>query len=536
MSETTYNAAEYYRFSHADDKNIESESITNQRRLLKNFIDNQPDITSVSEWVDDGVSGILFDRPAFKQMMSEIENGRINCIIVKDLSRFGREYIETGRYLRRVLPAYGVRFIAVNDNIDTIRDSGDDLIVSIKTVMNDAYCRDISVKTRTALKVKRESGDYVGACPIYGYKKADDNHNRLIIDEYPASVVRDIFRMKIGGMSALKIAEELNRLGVLSPLEYKKDSGLPHPKGGYADKDGSKWCANTILRILSNETYTGTLIQGRQGTHNYKIKDLIDLPKSEWVRTENAHEAIVATEDFHLVERISRLDTRSAPGTKEVYLFSGMLICGCCGARMTRKAVPYKGEKYHYYYCPTTKKRGCENAPMLKEDVLHEHVCDCVKAQISNVASIDSILASSDGKRTENAIAAQYLNQIAENECTLAKLTRFKSTLYENMVNGIIEKDEYSKLKMQYSDDEAVLLSAIGSLRQQHSDLLDGKSERLRWTEHFRRFEGLEELDRRAVVCLIKSIRVVSKTQLHITFNYQSEYVDICKLLMKEAA
>ena len=186
--------------------------------------------------------------------MADIEAGKINCVIVKDLSRLGREYIETGRYLQRIFPAYGVRFIALNDNIDTLKESADDLVVSIKSVINDAYCRDISVKTRSALNIKRDNGDFVGACPIYGYRKSDENKNQLVIDEYPASVVRDIFRMKIDGMSALKIAENLNNLGVLSPIEYKKDRGLPHPTGGYADKNGAKWSPTTVIRILNDET------------------------------------------------------------------------------------------------------------------------------------------------------------------------------------------------------------------------------------------------------------------------------------------
>ncbi|MCL2776035.1 MAG: recombinase family protein, partial [Oscillospiraceae bacterium] len=175
MSEKLYKAAKYIRLSYTDDKTNESDSVANQRKMLDNFIGNQSDFETVAEYVDDGITGIIFDRPAFKEMMTDIESGKINCVIVKDLSRLGREYIETGRYLRRIFPAYGVRFIAINDNIDTLKDSGDDLVVSVKSIINDAYCRDISVKTRSALNVKRENGDFVGACPVYGYKKSAEN-------------------------------------------------------------------------------------------------------------------------------------------------------------------------------------------------------------------------------------------------------------------------------------------------------------------------------------------------------------------------
>ena len=536
MSEKQYKAAKYIRLSHTDDKTVESDSVVNQRKQLDSFIENQPDIEAVSEWVDDGISGILFDRLAFKKMMADIQDGQINCIIVKDLSRFGREYIETGRYLRRILPAYGVRFIAVNDNIDSLRDSGDDLIISVKSIVNDAYCRDISVKTRSALNVKRDNGDYVGACPVYGYIKDGNDRNQLVIDEYPASIVRDIFRMKIDGMSALKISETLNSLGVLSPIEYKKDRGLPHPKGGYADIDGAKWSAKTVIRILQDETYTGTLIQGRQGTYNYKIKDIVSRPQTEWKRTENAHQAIIRPEDFDLAQRIMLLDTRTAPGGDKVYLFSGILVCGCCGAQMTRKAVSYKGERYQYYYCPTTKKRGCADAVTLKADELHGNVLECLKAQVANIASLDAVLAGSDGQKAAEALAKQHLFQIAENERQLGHIGKMKATLYENMATRVISKEEYKNFKAQYTSDENRLRDAITALQQQHDDVLAGKGERLRWREHFIRFEGLAELDRRMVISLIQSIRVLSKTEMQITFNYQAEFEKALAIIRGEAA
>ena len=186
-----YQATAYIRLSYTDDRSSESDSVTNQRKLIENFIERNPDIQIVSEKIDDGYSGIIFDRPAFKEMMQDITDGKINCVIVKDLSRLGREYIETGRYLRRVFPTYGVRFIAITDNIDTAHEgSGDDLTVSVKNIMNEAYCRDISIKTRTSLDIKRRNGDFVGAFPVYGYMKSEENKNLLVPDPYASRVVR----------------------------------------------------------------------------------------------------------------------------------------------------------------------------------------------------------------------------------------------------------------------------------------------------------------------------------------------------------
>ncbi len=387
-----YQGDAYLRLSYSADRSVESDSIANQKKLIEDFVAAHPDIELVSERVDDGYSGVLFDRPAFQEMMNDIVSGKINCVIVKDLSRLGREYIETGRYLRQVFPTYGVRFISINDGIDTANEqNGDDLHISLKNLLNDTYCRDISVKTRSALLTKRQNGDYVGSCPIYGYQKDPENKNHLVIDEYPARVVRDIYRRRIDGASAKHIAEELNRLGVLSPMAYKESRGLPHPTGGFADVPDAKWSARAVIRILQEETYTGVLLQGRQETHNHKLKNIIQKPAEEWIRIENAHEPIIQKRDFDLVQKISSLDTRTAPDGEAVYLFSGLLVCGCCGGRMTRKTNTVKGKKYIYYHCPTGKKKGCTHPVMLKEADLIDCVLASLQAHIRHVVSLDEL-------------------------------------------------------------------------------------------------------------------------------------------------
>ena len=527
-----YRATEYLRLSYTADRENESDSIQNQKRLIADFITSHPEIELVSERVDDGYSGILFDRPAFQEMMRDIKDGKINCVIVKDLSRLGREYIETGRYLRRIFPAYGVRFIAINDNIDTAKeDSSDELMVSMKSILNDAYCHDISVKTRSALLTKRKNGDFVGACPVYGYLKSEDNRNRLEPDEYASRVVRDIFRRKLDGASAAKIAEELNRLCVLSPLAYKISRGLPHPKGGFADREEAKWSATTVIRILKDETYTGTLVQGRKGTYNYKIKDLIDRPADQWVRTEGAHAPIIRRQDFDLVQKIMGLDTRTTPCGDRVHLFSGILICGCCGGRMTRKTVPYKGKKYFYYYCPTGKKKNCKHPVMLKEDALISCVLESLKAHIDNVVSLEQLLSDISAEQVNEELIAQYKAQIADNEAQLQQITRFKATLYENFISGFLDKDEYKALKDSYSDDVEQLMAAVDTLRQEMEDAKNDTGERLKWMQHFKRFSTMTELDRRAVIALVQSIQVNGKRDLEITFRYQMEYDKVLQRL-----
>jgi len=320
-----YHATKYIRTSCVDDETEKRDSIRNQGELMDGFLLEHPDIKAVSERIDEGYSGIFFDRPAFNEMMKDIAEGKTNCVIVKDLSRLGRNYIETGRYIRNIFPAYGVRFISINDNIDTTLDNDfNDLITSVKNIFNEQYSHDISVKTRNALACKRSQGEYVGANAMYGYKKCPKNRNRLILDKNAADVVQSIFSMKLQGISAAKIAEVLNGLGILSPIEYKRIQEIPCPTGGYADKINPKWCATTILRILKDENYTGTLVQGRQNTYSYKTKIIRSLPENEWMKTENAHQPIISRIDFEAVQRTLLLDTRTSPHHKNLHPFSGL--------------------------------------------------------------------------------------------------------------------------------------------------------------------------------------------------------------------
>lgn len=528
----TFKAAAYIRLSYSADRDNESDSVTNQRRLIENFVERNPDIQLVAERIDDGYSGIIFDRPAFKEMMQDVSDGKINCVIVKDLSRLGREYIETGRYLRRIFPTYGVRFIAINDGIDTAHENGgDELAVSVKNIINEAYCRDISIKTRSALAVKRKNGDFVGAFPVYGYLKAEDDRNQLVPDPYAAHVVKDIFRMRLEGVSAAGIAAELNRLCIPSPLAHKRNKGLPHAKKGFSDKADCKWSATTILRILQDETYTGTLVQGRQGTPHYKIKEVEALPPSEWVRVENAHEALVSRLDFQLVQQLRGLDTRTGPKQSTVYLFSGILICGCCGGRMVRKTNRSGGREYHYYHCPTGKKRGCTHPVMLKEEELTRCVREGTLAYISNVASLQEMLSGIDQGRIHQETAKKYAAQISESERQLAQTLEFKARLYENLVCGNVTKQEYASYKQKYTRNAEQLQASIAEQKRKLDDLLAGREEQGAWMDRFLQFEGMEELSRKVVVQLIQSIHVLGKKNLRITFNYNDEYQEAVEAL-----
>ncbi len=533
-----YKAALYMRISNSDAKAGESESLANQRKLLMDFVAKNPDIEVVAEHLDDGVTGLVYDRPAFNELMKDIIDGKVNCAITKDLSRLGREYIDTGKYLREVFPKYGVRFIAISDGIDTISETNlsEELGVTLKTLLNDAYSRDISKKTRSTLNSKRENGEFVGACPVYGYVRSEEKKNLLVPDVYASEVIKDIYKLRKDGMSAAKIAETLNKQGVLSPLAYKKDRGLPTPKGGFADKDGSMWSATTIIRILKDETYTGVLLQGKQTTFNYKLKDKKHKPKDEWVITYDAHEAIIQRQDFDLVQKLMNIDTRTAPNGDSVHLFAGALICGCCGNRMTRKIVPYKDKKYHYYYCPTGKKNGC-TAKMMKETDIVTCVATSVKTYIENVVDLDVLLETLGTKKIAKQITDKFMVQINDVDKQIQAINTFKIKLYESLVSEVISKSEYSSYKKDYDKDLFRLKNAKELLISKYEQEKVTAEDKLKWTEHFKEFKDMQTLSRRAVVQLIHSITLHfgDDKHIHICYRYENEYENIIKLIQEKS-
>ena len=265
-------------------------------------------------------------------------------------------------------------------------------------------------------------------------------------------------------------------------------------------------------------------MQGKQETYNHKLKNLVTIPQDEWVRTEDAHEPIIPRRDFDLVQKILSLDTRIAPDGSEVYLFSGLLICGCCGGPMTRKIARSGRNQYIYYYCPTGRKRGCENPVMVREDALTSCVLESLQGHIQSVIVLDKLLDSMGEEQINRELVASYTAQIRENEVQLDKAKEFKRSLYEKFINGLVTKQEYREWKAGYSSQIEQYQEAIAALRQSVENTMHNSDDRQRWMQHFKQFSTMKELDRRAVIALIQSIRVLGKQELDITYRYQAEY------------
>ncbi|HCC35307.1 MAG TPA: recombinase [Ruminococcaceae bacterium] len=523
-NERTWKCALYLRLSKEDGDKAESDSITNQRELVTNYIKTVPNITIVSERVDDGFSGATFQRPAFIAMMDDIKAGRIDCVAVKDLSRFGRNYTEAGRYLENVFPFMNVRFIAVNDSIDSNakKSYGDNIIIPFKNLMNDAYCRDISVKIRSQLEVKRKNGDFIGAFAVYGYTKTigDNKKKGLVVDEFAAEVVRDIFKWKIEGMSQQRIADRLNELGVLSPYEYKRSLGL---RFSTSFKQGvqARWSAVAVGRILKDETYIGTLAQGKTSTPNHKVKKIHHKPKEDWVRSFDRHEPIISRDDFELANSLLLKDMRVSPSESAVYLFSGMLKCADCNESMVRKTVPSGGKKYFYYVCGNSKKGLCKTHSA-SESNLTEAVTASLQAHIDYILDVERILTFIDTlplKRDE----VQKLNKhIVSKKEDIERIKSRKVSLYESLEGGIIDKQEYTELRERYNTQLDEAERALLALGAEIDSFLACKGEKNFWIEQFKAHRNFSELTRKIVVSLIDGIDVFEGNRVNIRFKYRA--------------
>ena len=521
-----YHAAIYVRLSKEDGDvasaaKAESNSISNQKNLIKDFLKDKDDIIVVSERVDDGYSGSNFERPGFQMMMDDIRRGTVDCVIVKDLSRFGREYIDSGKYIERLFPALGVRFIAVNDHIDSKEESSrDDIVVPFKNLMNDAYCRDISIKIRSHLEVKRRNGEYIGAFTPYGYKKDENDRSRLVPDLYAAGVVKDIFRMKLHGMSQTAIADCLNEQGILSPMEYKHSLGI-RIQDNFKTHEQAEWSSMSVRRVLENEVYVGTLTQGKHSTPNHKIKKIMDKPEEEWIRIEDNHEPVISKREFAIVQRLLGMDTRTSPNEDEVYVLSGLAVCADCGAPMIKRNVPAGGKVYSYYICSknaATKQCGTHRIP---KDKLERLVFDVLKTHIASVLDAGRILAYINTVPFQELEIKELERQKEAKEQEIQRCRELRDMLYEDLKEGIVSKEDYAELYEGYNNKRKKAEDAVRKISRTIQDVVDAKTDKYEWLRYFKEYQNISGLSRTAAVELIERVKVYDKNHIEIDFCFQ---------------
>ena len=525
MSEKKYKAVIYLRLSKEDGDKEESYSISNQRDLAMDFLSNHPEIECVGEMVDDGFTGSNFQRPSFKKMIDMVSTGAVNCVIVKDLSRFAREYVGSGYYLEKLFPSMGVRFISINDNIDyKVDDSANTrLIMAFKNVLNDSYIHDISVKIRSQFEVKRKKGEYIGAFVVYGYRKSEDDKHKLIIDENAAEIVRSIFSQRMQGISANAIADKLNLLGVPSPAEYKKLCGSNF-SANLQRKHSAKWSAKAVIRILTNEVYTGTLIQGKRTTVNYKVKKVVEKDKSEWNIIADAHEAIIERELFDAVQDIIKRDTRTNPDKKEPYLFSGFIECADCHSPLIRRTASYKGKKYIYYMCSTNKLGlGC-SSHRVSEEVLYNSVLAAVNSYCANIADLSDRMKNLPRDEVDREQLRRIDESVKEKYSEISDLNRTIAVVRDRYIQSLETKAVCDEICADIQTEINGLEAEIDSLQNEKAEIFKEHKSNMLWLKMFAEYKSIDKLNRAILARLIDRIYIYEDKRIAINFRYQDKY------------
>lgn len=530
-----YNAAIYLRISRDDEEKMESDSIQNQREMLKAYIAKDPEIRLAEEFVDDGYTGTNFDRPGFQAMMDQVQANKIDCIIVKDLSRLGRNYIETGRFIDQIFPMLKVRFISINDNYDSFSDhnEADEILVPFKNLINDAYCRDISMKIRSQIEVKRKNGKFVGAWAPYGYKKDPEDKYHLVIDDKAADIVRMIFNMKLEGYSQYRIAKRLNEMGVLTPLQYKRAAGL-NCNVGYWKSDNPHWVAPAINRILTNELYIGNLVQGKRRKVNYKVNKYRPVDKEDWIRVEGTHEPLVTKAVFDTVQELMQMDTRTSPSNETVTLFSGIIKCAYCGQNMHMVTRREYGKKYKYYVCSTAKNgEGCVYYYINAEKV-ENAVTKLIEKHIALLLDLEELLRSDKKIPVESRNVRVLKDQIETADAEIDRYKSMQEKLQEDLKNKIIDLDDYEDLEEKFTDSIEKSSRSKESLMKQLEKAKDESVIPFDWIKEV--CSGYpKKLDRKTAVMLIDKIRVFSRDRIEVSFRYGDEMKALAEYIGKDS-
>jgi DNA invertase Pin-like site-specific DNA recombinase len=536
-SDRIYRAAIYVRLSKEDGDSFsigknESDSITNQKLLIQTHLAKMPDIEVVATFEDDGFTGTNFDRPGFQKLVEAIKQKTVDCVVVKDFSRLGREYLEAGNYIEKVFPALGVRFISINDDYDSLYPRGqtDSLIVPFKNLLNEQYSRDTSTKVRSALAVKRQQGLFVSSFAVFGYQRDPEDKNHLIIDEYAAGIVEDIFKMKMEGYSFGGIAKKLTERKVPTPADYKRECGSRY-HSGFKVVVSSEWSAVAVKRILTNEVYCGHMIQGKRRKVSYKVKAQEYLDKEQWQRVENTHEAIISPVLFHEVQRLLREDTRVG-GDNHVYPLAGKVYCADCRANMIRKMVPSGGKKYFYYVCGNNAmNRTWCSSHSINADKLEAAVLATLQAQIATILDMDKALRKIDRLGWEQREVQKLNAQLDALDAEIQQNQELRMSVYEDLKSGFIQREEYETLRNGFAVNIENAKKASTEIRGELNAIVSGLSGQQEFLSMFRKYKNIKKLNRGIVVALVERVIVEDKNHVEVELRYAGRFASIQEFL-----
>ncbi len=517
-----YKAALYCRLS-VDDGNFGgSVSIETQKVLLEQYCKDHS-ITDYTFYCDDGCSGTNFDREAFRQMYSDIQNGKINLVIVKDLSRFGRNYVETGMYVREFTDN-DIRFIAADDNYDSLLN-GDDLLFPIKNVVNEMYARDVSKKTKAAKKAKARDGQFISSKAPFGYKIDPADRHHLIVDEPAAQVVKRIFRLAAEGVGYNKMAKMFRAEKVLTPIAYFNLNNPDYFKTDYWRKEFD-WHVTSIRAILDNEVYLGHLVYGKRRNKSIKSKEKVRNPKEEWIIAENCHEPIISQELWDTVHRI--LSSKHRPAKNgEIQMFAGLLYCADCGHCLTYSQKLRKDGTYHgAYSCWMYKTHGKEYCAShyITFDTIYEIVLADIRKNLfryrKDCARFREFLGGKYKSMTDKA-AKQLQAEYEQKQRRAAELNRILCKLYEDNALGKIPDDRYELMAGEYETEQAVIRKSLPELAARLNELKSNSDNADKFISVIRKYTTVEKLDAAILNELIDKIIVHHKEKSDDGKTYQ---------------
>lgn len=516
----------YIRLSKEDGNEDESESIINQEKILRGFVNRyfKPgNYTIVSVFADDGLTGTDTARPEFKRLEGCIVRKEVNCMIIKSLARGFRNLADQQKFLEEFIPIHGARFICTGTPfIDTFANphSASGLEVPIRGMFNEQFAATTSEEIRKTFKMKRERGEFIGSFAAYGYRKDPDNRNRLLVDDEAAEVVKRIYHWFVNeGYSKMGIAKKLNQLGEPNPEAYKKKKGLKYFNPNSNNNDGL-WSSGTIAKILQNPVYTGVMVQGRHRVISYKVHKQINVPENEWFVVPNTHEPVIDLLLFEKAQALHKRDTRTAPGKQEVYLMSGFVRCAGCQKAMRRKSA----RKIVYYACRSyTDKRTCSKHS-IRQDKLETAVLAALQMQIALAAKLPEEAEQLRNALTSNKEKERLCRSLQQSEKQLKQNYDASGNLYLDWKSGEITKEEYDWLKEKAAARIQQLEQNISCLKKEIQTISDASSTNNFDLDAFLKCKNIQSLNRGILAELVKTVWVHENGEITIDFNFADEY------------
>lgn len=509
-----YKACLYIRLSKEDEKPGESESISNQRSILTRYAKEQR-LTIVGEYIDDGISGTTFERPAFKKMIQDIESKKINMVITKDLSRLGRDYIKVGEYTEKYFPEHHVRYISVLDGVDTGIESSNNDITPFKSVFNDFYAKDISKKIKSVKSNKQDLGLFIGGKAPFGYKMSSEP-NKIEIDEKARPIIERIFREIKSGKSCRAVAQDLTLDGIPTPSEYAKSHGHK------VAKVSSHWSDNRIREIAMNEVYIGNMVQGRMKKINYKSKKCVRLPKENWKIVENTHEPIIDKETFLKAQEM--IDTRKQTRIKtHDFLLKGLVYCHECGKKFGCSPKQLSRGKVYYFRCSTytsyARLKLC-TSHSIRMDYVENIVVNKIKKICNSYLDKENIKNVTKLKIEELKNKNTYSKDLESFNLMLNKLIVEIDNIYEDKLNGLLSQDDFERIYKRKKEEKENLTKKINELKLRTESNYFDESELL--NEIITKYSKIENVNRELLTNLVDKIEIDDNKKIYIYFKFKS--------------